>query len=142
MELAACMLGGIEPDFGAYRRAKGFAAASAVLVSIPAIFYQASNTKNDILVGFLLICLVWLTEEAVKKRVITWPLAILTGICVGCALMAKGTSLIFLSVLFPFLLVFRLLKNDVQFKIFPVLTSGLFDFFVFLNFFAPPRAVF
>jgi hypothetical protein len=103
---------------------KGFLTSSAILVSIPAVFYQASNTKNDIQVGFLLLCLIWLTEVAVKKRTVSSPLAIFTGIAVGFCLMAKGTSLIYLTVLLPILL-FRLFANRVSLHFAPILSAVL-----------------
>lgn len=102
---------------------RGIAIALAMVVSVPAIFYQASNTKNDILVGFLLLCMIWLTEEAVKRRVLSWPIAILTGICVGCAMMAKGTALVYLSILFPFLFLIRIIKNKVTFGFAPIVVA-------------------
>jgi 4-amino-4-deoxy-L-arabinose transferase-like glycosyltransferase len=103
---------------------KGFLTSSAILVSIPAVFYQASNTKNDIQVGFFLLCLIWLTEVAVKKRTVSWPISILTGIVVGFCLMAKGTSLIYLTVLLPILL-YRLFANRVSLHFAPILSTVL-----------------
>jgi hypothetical protein len=115
---------------------KVIAPALALVVSVPAIFYQASNTKNDILVGFFLVVLVWLTEEAVKKREVTRVIAIFTGIGVGCALMIKGTSLIYLSVLFPFLLIVRIILNKVSIKS----TSIILAFIISLLLAAPHYA--
>lgn len=89
-----------------------FSVAALFTVLTPAIFYQASNTKNDILLGFFLLLLVRASEEILRNRRIT-PLA--GGICalsLGAVMMTKGTGLIYLMVLGPFLLV-RMLRHRV-----------------------------
>jgi hypothetical protein len=78
-----------------------FILSGIFIATTPGIFYQASNTKNDILLGFFLLAFAWSIEEAVRIRKISPLCVAVLGFSLGAAIMTKGTGIIYLAVLMP-----------------------------------------
>ena len=69
--------------------------ACLLVVTGPVIYMEASNTKNDMVVGmWILICAWWLVRLLDGWR-LTWFDALLFGSAIGCAADTKGTGPLF-----------------------------------------------
>lgn len=67
--------------------------------TLPAVFFEASNTKNDLVTTFFLLGAVWaLTGAVLRRRFVIFD-AVLAGLFAGCALLTKGTAIAFLPVI-------------------------------------------
>lgn len=67
--------------------------------SIPAVFFEASNTKNDLVTTFFLLGAVWALTGAVVRGKFTVADAVFAGLFAGCALLTKGTAIAFMPVI-------------------------------------------
>lgn len=66
--------------------------------SLPAAFFQASNSKNDLFLAASLLGCSWIGEKMVASRKMeTFPI-LLAGIWAGLGILAKGTALAYLPI--------------------------------------------
>ena len=63
--------------------------------TIPMGILQGSNTQNDYVVSFWLICVAYYTLSAVKEDRSDLPLSLLLGACVGLTVLTKGTAYVY-----------------------------------------------
>lgn len=78
---------------------RGQLAGAIVFAVTPAVFFEASNTKNDLLVAFFLLGVAWCLVLAVRVGRLGPGMAAIAGGFTGCALLTKGTAIAFLPVL-------------------------------------------
>lgn len=94
---ALAALGRVIELVGGSRRAQ--LAGCVFFASVPTVFFEASNTKNDILVAFFLLTVAWSLARAVLARRLGLEHAVIAGVGCGLALLTKGTAIAYLSVL-------------------------------------------
>jgi Dolichyl-phosphate-mannose-protein mannosyltransferase len=69
--------------------------ACLILLASPVVFMEASNTKNDMVVGmWIIICTCWLIR-VLDGATLNWLDALLFGSAIGCAADTKGTGPLF-----------------------------------------------
>lgn len=83
----------IARELGANKRNQIF--ASFLVLTIPMAFHQASNTKNDLLLGLLLMALAWQLLRYINSSILTWVNWILIGLNLALLWMVKGTGLLY-----------------------------------------------
>jgi len=83
----------IARELGASLRGQMFSAF--LVATIPIAFLQASNSKNDLMLGMLLLILTWQTLHFINKNNMGLPGLILIGCNLGLIWMVKGTGLIY-----------------------------------------------
>jgi 4-amino-4-deoxy-L-arabinose transferase-like glycosyltransferase len=72
-----------------------------LLITIPEVILQASNTKNDIVVSFFILSSIYFVLKLLKEKNIIY--FIFLGLSVGLGLLTKGTAYIYLvSAALPF----------------------------------------
>ncbi|MFY8217345.1 MAG: ArnT family glycosyltransferase, partial [Chthoniobacterales bacterium] len=94
---ALAVLGRVIELVGGSRRAQ--LAGCVFFASVPTVFFEASNTKNDILVAFFLLTVAWSLAHAVLARRLRLEDAVIAGVGCGFALLTKGTAIAYLPVL-------------------------------------------
>jgi 4-amino-4-deoxy-L-arabinose transferase-like glycosyltransferase len=91
--LSAAGVSLVAKEMGLARR--GQALAAVLAVTIPAAATQATNGKNDIVLGLWLVVLYWVAARVwSRRRVVAWEL-LLAGAALGLALLTKGTAYVF-----------------------------------------------
>lgn len=83
-----------------------------LLVTIPSLELQATTTKNDIICGFFLMCIIYQCIKTFKH--INLKNFVFLGFAIGLCIFTKGTSYIFLLpvvLLFGILTVIKSVKN-------------------------------
>ncbi|MBM4199698.1 MAG: glycosyltransferase family 39 protein [Gammaproteobacteria bacterium] len=88
------LLDAILQQDGASRSARLY--ALAFFASLPAAFYQASNTKNDLFLTAWLLILWLVARRCIALRTNGLKASSLGGIAAGCAMLAKGTAVVYL----------------------------------------------
>jgi hypothetical protein len=68
----------------------------AFFASLPAAFYQASNNKNDLFLTAWLLLLWLVARRCIALRTNGLKASSLGGIAAGCAMLAKGTAVVYL----------------------------------------------
>jgi hypothetical protein len=91
--LAAVAASLLARELGASLRGRMFSAF--LVVTIPNAFHQASNSKNDLMLGMLLLILTWQIIRFANKNDLGLPGWILIGSNLGLIWMVKGTGLIY-----------------------------------------------
>ena len=100
---AVCLLGLILQRLGRPLREALYAAV--FLVTLPAAFFEASNTKNDLVLTGTLLAVVWVIAGLERDGALRRDAAAALGFFAGCALLTKGTAVPFLAVIGVFALV-------------------------------------
>jgi Dolichyl-phosphate-mannose-protein mannosyltransferase len=95
--------------------------ACLLLISSPIVFLQASNTKNDMVVGLWVTTSLWWLLRVLDGWNLTWFDAILFGSALGCGGESKGTGPIFLLPV-VLILTFAMLRRR-SFRSFAMLAS-------------------
>ena len=83
----------IARELGASLRGQMFSAF--LVATIPIAFLQASNSKNDLMLGMLLLILTWQVIQLINKNNMGLPCWIFIGCNLGLIWMVKGTGLIY-----------------------------------------------
>lgn len=110
----------IAREFGASSRIQGLAAI--LTATIPMGILQASNTQNDYVVAFWLVCFIYFGKLLVRTPAPFTALA--CGGSLGLAILSKGTAYIFA---FPFLswLLLAGLKTNRHRLVKPIIVAGV-----------------
>ena len=81
---------------------KGQVFAAVVATTIPMGILQASNTQNDYVLAFWLVCLAYYTLSAAQSiKKISWTNYFYVGSSIGLAILTKGTAYFYV---FPFVI--------------------------------------
>ncbi|WP_139559747.1 glycosyltransferase family 39 protein [Methylotetracoccus oryzae] len=88
------LLDAILQQDGASRTARLYAVA--FFASLPAAFYQASNNKNDLFLTAWLLLLWLVARRCIALRTNGLGASMLAGVSAGCAMLAKGTAVVYL----------------------------------------------
>jgi hypothetical protein len=83
----------IARELGASLRGQIFSAF--LVATIPIAFLQASNSKNDLMLGMLLLILTWQVFFYTNRNNLGYPGLLLIGCNLGLMWMVKGTGLIY-----------------------------------------------
>jgi hypothetical protein len=73
--------------------------AAVYFATLPAAFFQASNTKNDLLLSCFLLASLWVTAGLPRHRRLKLDAAGALGFFAGAALLTKGTAVVYLTVI-------------------------------------------
>ncbi|HEX4055033.1 MAG TPA: glycosyltransferase family 39 protein [Tepidisphaeraceae bacterium] len=109
----------ITERLGGRRRAQLL--ACFLVIANPIVFLEASNTKNDMLVGLWVTISAWWLLRIMDGWELTWFDTLLFGSALGCGAESKGTGPIFLLPI-VLVLIFAMLRRR-TFKSFAMLAS-------------------
>jgi hypothetical protein len=85
--------------------------AAVFVATLPAAFFQASNTKNDLLLSCFLLAILWVSAGLPRHRPLRLDAAGALGFFAGAALLTKGTAVVYLTVIGVSVLVACLAKQ-------------------------------
>ena len=86
--------------------------AAYLVLTIPMAFHQASNSKNDLLLGMLLLALAWQLVRYILRSAISRLNWVLIGLNLGLTWMAKGTGIVYsIPIMLSFGIVFIFRQN-------------------------------
>jgi hypothetical protein len=99
--MAACIVG-VSLIAGMFEVSmRGQLLSALIAATVPMAILQSSNTQNDLVVSFWLVCFVFFGLMSIRERSLKWSM--LMSISLGLAILTKGTAYIFA---FPFVLWF------------------------------------
>jgi hypothetical protein len=88
--------------------------AAFLTLTIPVAILQASGPKNDLVLGYWILCLAWLALGIEQRSRLTG--GILLGLALGLALLSKGSALIFASPVLGVLGLAGLLQKNISIR--------------------------
>jgi hypothetical protein len=108
-----CVIGLIVHELGGTARASLY--ACLFLVFTPVVFFEASNSKNDLIVAFFVIVPVYLALRIWNGSLPpTFKIILLAALCAGLAVATKGTAIAYLPPAGLFFVAAIIKKNGIK----------------------------